>query len=1229
MTLNMQPLGNSVFDVLGKKKDQQPLPIQPNFTSFGLAQDRFTTPQSAPAARVLNSNLNISQPRSTQAIPISQPAQRPLVDLSRFFQPSTLGQRFNNVLDFTVRPLTRFGASLGSLAFGGGKPIEPTNDFEKFIFGDTPVVNPAEQFRQDVSGVGSLVTGGGNNEAGKDIPEWAALPAGLLVGATSATPLGGGRKKVVEAAAQKAAKSGLPVVTAAKNGATQFLKQKFLDQNQVILDELRNIEKKTGQKGLVDKFMYNSNMQTGSNARANAILQSSPNLQKAFRSTNRGEAKAFSTYANVRTELSTAGKGVKTSLPRAELKAIVKGTSPQFAARFTALNAHYKDLAKIAHDAGIIDDTKYQAYIKNNDYIRLQRDMGDLLPDTFGRGRGNSYQLGSTITSQTRKGSVRETQRASETVAQYTQQIVHEAARNRTATHLADTLSNAGLATKLPNAQAARYQNVMKIIRNGKVEYYRVSPEMKDAINNISPGHMNIVNQVLAAPGRLLRATVTGLNPVFIARNLVKDQMGSAINSKNLFATHNPRSFFSGLYNAVKDVIGVNHNPIWQDFLEHYGDITSYDFTRNAKSTREIARRLEGGKLVGAGQAVLHPIRSLENLAAVTEKSSRFQQYVGEYRKAIKQGLPKEQASERAAIAAWQNSVDFSRAGEWGRVINTVIPYWNPSTQGVRQMFRSLQQRPIKTVFTATAVVGVPMVAATAWNLSDPQTKAVYDNIPEYEKDNNLILIPPGTVQNQDGSYDVWKIPLPPGVKDAFMPLRRSMEAFANDKPADAAQMATDILQSISGPIQLQNGVGGAVGSVLPQAVKPFVQQYANQDLFSGKQIVPDYINQATDAQGNPIPESKKAYPNSSGTAKQIGDITGVSPIRVEKFIKDTAGTVGVNVLNAVDAAKDGPIPVVQQLAGGEGWKRSFGLAQGIDNANKSAGAKYYDNVKKATTGLSKVEQDAFDTLHPASKNFLGETVYESNAVYNPTARLDIYNRFPKVFEADKQLDQMKRANGEPGNPLFDLSPDQVKKVLEHDNLPPGAKDPELSTLYNQEWFADYSAKKSAYFNGLAQQAAAQGKPFGGQDNPYPSTPPDLQKIMDAYTALPKGTGARSKWIKANPGAWNAMQNQFAAVDAWQNAQRVKRGLATTEGAQGEQAGYPRATLDYGQQYKYGARKKSNPTANPLKYSVSLASGGNKVELPKAMVAKAPAKKKAKATKLASKPTVTLKKSLA
>lgn len=1004
-----------------------------------------------------------------------------------------------------------------------------------------------------------------------------------------------------------------------------------IDRESPIVDYLKNIEKQTGQKGLVNQFYYDTGLQRRSNAIANSKVQNSKELEGALRGLKGKSKEEFDAYAAARNELSNARRGLPTTAPVEDLQLLVNNLTPKHGQRFEQLNKFYKGLSKSEREAHITDEATYQQHISNPDYSRIQRDMSDLA-NPRGRG-GNSYSLGTSITSQKRKGSSRAIQPADVTAFNYAQQVQKEIQRNQTASNLIDVLASQGHARQLTPKEAVN-KNTLKRIVDGKTEVWEVPKDIKEIADNVKPYQLGPWQKIVSAPQRLLRAGATGLNPTFTASNYVKDQVSSAIFSKTPAATHTPANAVRGLGHASKDFAGGSNDPLYKKFVERSGDTTQIDFIRNVKNAKQLSREIRGGAKGQVASRVMNPIRTLEDLNQVTEKATRFQNFKGTYDKVLKQSGNEEEALKQATLASWQNSVDFSRMGEVTQAINLLIPYFNASIQGTRLLARNLKERPVPTISKIGGLLATPVVGATVYNTSDPERKKIYDNISDYEKENNVIVITPGAKQLEDGSYEgVIKIPLQPGVSNLVQPLRLAAEAYANGKPTDVGRAAQLAAGAFTGPLNTSSAEG-LLGGLIPQGVKPTVQQVANKDLYSGKEIVPDYINEATDSKGNPVKESDKAFSYTSGSSRLIGKALNVSPIRVDKFIKDTSGKVGQYSQNVVDEglAAAGVIPK-DQIGGvnfPKDFARRFSQASSKYNHQKSEGGKYFDEVKKVTQALNVNEKGAFQALHPQTKNFKGDQIYEREAVYDPAARLDVYNRYPKVFEADKKLDAESQKRGNPGNPMFKLENWQLKKVLEKENLPPGAKDPELSNLRDQDWYADFSTQKSDYFTQLSEKAKKEGKTFGTKDNPYPNTPPDLQKIMDNYSALPSGTGARKSWISSNPGQYKRMQDQYASIDNWQNIQRGKRGLDATEGATGEASGYGASSSGYASRGRGGGGGGGGGSNEPdlgksaASYAVSLKSGGQ-IAKPKVTVKKVtPITTKSKVS--ITKPKVSLKK---
>lgn len=1013
----------------------------------------------------------------------------------------------------------------------------------------------------------------------------------------------------------------------------------FVDDDNQMLNLLGRIEKETGRTGLKDQYYYDTGRIRVANAIADHRITNSDSIHKLFGGLKdytkvgrklrqlagqdgKSELDRFDEYASARAELQNY-KGKKTSKSREELAGIVVNGHEEFGDRFKAMNDFYKDQSRYLYENGIISKKKMESYQKNPDYIRIQRDVDDLVNRGTMTGKSKSQSFASTTTKQRRKGSEREVLSPTKTLLERAQQMELEVQRNRAANHTIDTLSEYGLARRVANADG---KNTVARFKGGKKEFWEVPGDVKKEMENLNPYTMGPVMHIISAPNRLLRAGATGLNVPFAAANYMRDQAGSFIQSKNVMYTHNPVTIIKSLGSAARDIGDGSNDPLWKKFEEFTGNSTVYDELRNQKATVQTLRELRQGSKGKALNRVISPVRSLEDLIGVTEKATRFQNFKGAYQEALKSGLTEREALQQATLAARKNTTDFNRAGDWGRVLNGFIPYFNASIQGTRTMARSFKERPVATSIKTLGTMAIPGVAATLWNYADPKRAEAYNSINDFEKKDNWIIVGPDARQRSDGTWEgVYKIPKPPGYRDLTDPVRDVTEMFAKgENHVDVGNMLQDVLGAMSGPIQTGSG-DQVIGSLIPQQAKPFAQAYFNKNFYTGKDVVPDYMLDATDD------KSKQAYKSTSGTARMLAKQFGVSPITVEQFIRDSGASVGQYALNAVDTAanKAGLIPD-KQIGGKSALDdvvSRFGEARGdLLERNKTDGQKYFEAREKATEGLSKQEKEAYNTLHPSKKNFLGDVTYDADSIYNAAARLDTYNRFPAVFEADKKLDAIQRAKGEAGNPMFDLSREQLKKVLEKDNLPPGAKDPELSNLYKQDWYVDYQNKRTEYYDSVNKKLEAQGKSLGNQENPYPTTPANVQADMNYYNSLPKGTGERSNWIKSNPDNWAAMQAQYAAVDNWQNKQRGRRGLDATEGDEGKANGYDTSSSSSSGGYSrsYGGRSSSSGI-NPYSYQVD--SGGASIKL-------SSGKKKARValksvSKKSGKPKVSLKKSSA
>ena len=922
----------------------------------------------------------------------------------------------------------------------------------------------------------------------------------------------------------------------------------MIDEDSEMISMLRRLDKQDG-GDRVQQWLFDTNKVRASNSIANARIRNSADIDEALGGLGKKDLKEFDDYVAARAEAANYGD-LPTSRSLDELNAVVSAGDAKYGDRFAALNTYYKKLAKRMYENGLIDDSQLKFYLDQNDYVRIQRDMSDLVNP--GQGASRSRSLGSTKAAQKRTGSQRDILESSKTVLKRTQEIELEVQRNMAANNIIDTLEEAGLATRVADGKG---KNTVSRFINGKKEFFEVPKDVKRVIDNVNPYQLGVIAKVVSAPARVFRAGTTALSAPFTVTNYMRDQLQSGIYSRKMMATHHPKNIISGLWEANADFFNEADNTLWKNFEEFAGDQTIYDELRNAKSSRRILREIRLGKRGKYGNMVTSPVRTLEDLNSITEKATRFQNYKGIYEDVLKKTGDQDLAIREAVQAAYQNSVNFQRMGTFSRQVNMLIPYFNAGIQGSRNIARSLRDRPLATSMKIAGFVAIPGMATTAYNMSDPRRREIYESINEFEKENNFILISPWAKQREDGSWEgIIKVPKPQGYREIADPSRLITERFLGDKdPIVAADIAQNIAQGFLGPINIEDE-GKFVSSVTPQIVKPYLHQKLNRDLYKDSEIVPEYMLNETDD------PRLRAYKGTSGTARWIANQLGIEPIRIEKFVEDTFGSLGRYGINTSDNFLASQDLIPDEQIGGRSIKGDFSrrlfeaTGEKLDE-NKTEGQLYFERLKEATSGLSEQEQEVWNSLHPKKTNFLGEDIFDEDKRLSRYAKAGLYLQYPAVLEAERELNRQSVEAGGIPNPLWELPDDQLRKVLMKRALPPGAEDPELSNLWQEDWYQEFQASNDEFYSAISEKMTADGKEIPKQQNPYPEISDDLLAAQSAYFDLPKGTGARSAWIRNNPETWAALTTHWNAKQSWEDKERELLGLKPEEKDEEESGG--------------------------------------------------------------------------
>ena len=511
-----------------------------------------------------------------------------------------------------------------------------------------------------------------------------------------------------------------------------------------------------------------------------------------------------------------------------------------------------------------------------------------------------------------------------------------------------------------------------------------VAKEMKN-LNGVLPDGLDKVISVLAMPAKTLRAGATGLNPIFVASNLVRDQIQSAISGGVI-------SSLKGTPEALLATFGRGEkaNALKAELARAGLGGSEYRMTYGGNKG-ELLKQLQAEHkwTNGTIEKLRHPINTLADIIGITENFTRAQQYFG----TSGDELAKAQASRN-------NTLNFSRGGSVVKVLNKIIPFLNAGVQGGRQTVNLVKERPIHTG-VATAVIGGVILAADAINKSDERRKELWDRVSDSDKKTNIIAFTPDAHYNPETNRieGLIKIPMP----QIFYPLL-DLQNAKGTIPEKGLKIASDIFTAVSG-IDVDN----PISQLTPTAVKPMLEQFTNKNFFTGRELVSDYDK-------NKRPDEKGAK-YSSGIARGIANLTGIDAPVVDNYITGFTGSLGGDMAKTLtdnpDNAKDGK-GIGDYI--NNGIYRRF-LSTNITSQNQIA----EDKAKKAKDALNNdptfknmSREDQVKVLNAIDNDFskIASTLAKKEQNHEDEIKKDLHDRQKALmdgnFEAGKYAEAMQ-----------------------------------------------------------------------------------------------------------------------------------------------------------------------------------------------------------------------------
>lgn len=269
-----------------------------------------------------------------------------------------------------------------------------------------------------------------------------------------------------------------------------------------------------------------------------------------------------------------------------------------------------------------------------------------------------------------------------------------------------------------------------------------------------------------------------------------------------------------------------------------------------------------------AWNVIKKPFEATEAFIKMTDNLSRFT----EYKRAIEKG----ESRDQAAFLSREVTPDFAKQGLKRSAMRTLVAFQGAhinSLDRMRQAFAEDTQGTILRMSVLSIASGVLWYA----NKDDKEI----EDLPNYQKDlywNFNVSKMFDTKNSKDVPYSqqpkdmkegtIFRLPKPWGPGILFgSGTERTLDALAKDKPEAYKAFGKSLYDSV-------------VPNIIPTMAQPVLEQFANKNIFSGRQLV-------SNEQQKQLPEMMY-QPYTSETAKQLGKLIAAVPAA-----KDLLGSIG------------------------------------------------------------------------------------------------------------------------------------------------------------------------------------------------------------------------------------------------------------------------------------------------------------------------------------------------
>lgn len=895
------------------------------------------------------------------------------------------------------------------------------------------------------------------------------------------------------------------------------MRERFVDRFAPIEDKITNKADQLEMRAALDRTLRADSLSEAF-IRDNGFDQ----LINSFR--NKKEMQMFDQALIAKHALELEKNGVQTGRDLAKDKALIREADKRFENEFAQVREYSDKVLQQTVDYGLISqDTANYLREKYPEYVPFDRIFSDSELDArTGRGRGGEASLSKQDIVQRINGSQRAIDSPLNALVMKTQDMIQQGERNKTAELLASYAKdpkNPFLLKELKDGEKANGRPTISYLDKGTKRTFLAAPEVANAAKNMNREQVGIILKALMQPARLLRMGATSINAGFTMANVVKDFVGASVNSKNGFFSTNPK--------VLAKALGVAFHHKGDMYLEmqRAGVLgNSYELTRNAAQLNLKEIRSHKNFWRRSAHNIKKPLQTLENTIGRSEDFGRAVQYLSNKNYAKRHGMSESEAIKFAADQARWNSTNFLRSGSYGKAINAIVPYSNAGIQGQRIMLRRMKENPVRYTSKVVLGVAVPTVSALAFSYGSEKGKEVMDNLPDYVKENNVVIVAPGATYNKEQNrWDgVLMVPVPPQFAPLHRQLHNMTKSAMTGQQFDMGKAAGDAVEQVTtvNPLEIRR----TASQYVPQAVKPAIETWANKNLYTGQEVVPEGMKNLA---------GKDQWDNNTSlTARKFGELTGLSPKQVDNVFRTSTAGGGQNLLHGTDWA------IAKATGASDDEIKGRSILDSITGRfyapkGTSQGSYYYQSLEKAAKDnkLAGSDLEFFQGLTSRKYNENGQVEGKTEA--DAIAHSRLLASKPALVKALSEAARWRSGQtGEELDPLYKLPVDKQQYFYHLQGSPKnGAEQRKLKQ--DAPWLEDFQKERSAYFK---RQDFKSGK---SNRVPYPEVSDELQATLKTYHDMPSSP---QKWafLDAHP----ELAEHYKQIEDYNNKVREAQGYA-------------------------------------------------------------------------------------